>query len=183
PCSSPASASVSSSSVQRLPATFAERDATVVAPALLNKLFVVGGLAARITEVEAYTADDPASHSFKGRTARNAAMFGPPGHWYVYLIYGMHHCVNLVTGVEGDGQAVLIRAAVVEGLPTAGTTGPGRLTRALGIDRTMDGEVAALFDDGTPPPDSPLVTPRIGISQAADWPRRWLVPRPPARAR
>lgn len=173
--------------MQRLPATFAERDATVVAPALLNKLFVVDGVTARITEVEAYTADDPASHSFKGRTARNAAMFGPPCHWYVYLIYGMHHCLNLVTGVEGDGQAVLLRAAVVDGLPVASTTGPGRLTRALGIGRSLDGDLAALFDDGTPPPVSPLVTPRIGISQAADWPRRWLVPPMPgqraARAR
>lgn len=162
--------------MQRLPATFAERDATVVAPELLNKLFVVDGVSARITEVEAYTADDPASHSFRGRTARNAAMFGPPGHWYVYLIYGMHHCVNLVTGADGDGQAVLIRAALVDGLPAATTTGPGRLTRALRIDRTMDGDEATLFDDGTPPPAAALVTPRIGISQAADWPRRWLVP-------
>lgn len=162
--------------MQRLPATFAERDATIVAPALLNKLLVVAGVTARITEVEAYTADDPASHSFRGRTARNAAMFGPPGHWYVYLIYGMHHCLNLVTGADGDGQAVLIRAALVDGVPRASTTGPGRLTRVLGVDRSMDGAVAELFDDGTPPPATPLITPRIGISQAASWPRRWLLP-------
>lgn len=161
--------------MQPLPATFAERDATVVAPELLNKLFVVRGLTARITEVEAYTADDPASHSFRGRTARNAAMFGPPGHWYVYLIYGIHHCVNLVTGAEGDGQAVLIRAAQVEGHPASTTTGPGRLTRVLGIDRSLDGAPAALFDDGTAPPAEPLITARIGISVATDWPRRWLV--------
>lgn len=163
--------------MRQLPATFAERDATVVAPELLNKLFVVGGVSARITEVEAYTADDPASHSFRGRTARNAAMFGPPGHWYVYLIYGIHHCLNLVTGADGDGQAVLIRAASVDGLAAAATTGPGRLTRVLGIDRSVDGTVAALFDDGVAPPAEPLVTPRIGISAAADWPRRWLLPR------
>lgn len=162
--------------MQRLTATFAERDATVVAPELLNKLFVVGGVTARITEVEAYTADDPASHSFRGRTPRNAAMFGPSGHWYVYLIYGMHHCVNFVTGAEGDGQAVLLRAVAIDGLPIATTTGPGRLTRALGIDRTLDGVAAQLYDDGTPPPSLPDVTPRIGISVAVDWPRRWLVP-------
>jgi DNA-3-methyladenine glycosylase len=162
--------------VQRLPATFAERDATSVAPELLNKLFVVGAFTARITEVEAYTADDPASHSFRGRTARNAAMFGPPGHWYVYLIYGIHHCLNLVTGDPGDGQAVLIRSAVVDGLAPAVTTDPGRLTRALGIDRTLDGVPAALFDDGTPPPARPRATARIGITAAADWPRRWLLP-------
>jgi DNA-3-methyladenine glycosylase len=93
----------------------------------------------------------------------------------VYLIYGLHHCLNLVTGAEGDGQAVLIRAAGIDGLPLATTTGPGRLTRVLGIDRSLDGGVAELFDDGTAPPAEPLVTARIGISVAADWPRRWLV--------
>ena len=161
--------------MQRLAATFAERDATVVAPDLLNKVVVIDSRAARITEVEAYTADDPASHSFRGRTARTAAMFGPPGHWYVYLIYGIHFCLNLVTGPEGDGQAVLIRSVVVDGVPPATTRGPGRLTRVLGIDRRLDGAPADVFDDGVPPPVSPLVTPRIGISRAVDWPRRWMV--------
>ncbi len=161
--------------MQRLPATFAERDATEVAPELLNKLMAVNGRLARITEVEAYTADDPASHSFKGRTARNAVMFGHPGHWYVYLIYGMHHCVNLVTGSEGDGQAVLIRSVVVDGVDLRRTTGPGRLCRELGIDRGLDGVVAELFDDGVAPPHAPEVTPRIGITKAAEWPRRWRV--------
>ena len=159
-----------------LPPTFAERDATEVAPQLLNRLMLVGDKLARITEVEAYTADDPASHSFRGCTPRNAAMFGPPGHWYVYLIYGMHHCVNLVTGAEGDGQAVLVRAVEVPGLPAARTRGPGRLTKELGIDRSWDGRVAELFDDGVAPPRLPIVTPRVGISKAVDWPRRWLVP-------
>ena len=110
-------------------------------------------------------------------------MFGPPGHWYVYLIYGIHHCLNLVTGADGDGQAVLIRAAAIDGLPIAATTGPGRLTRALGIDRTLDGTPALLFDDGTPPPSQPDVTPRIGISVAVEWPRRWRVPSPPRAGR
>lgn len=160
--------------MQRLPATFAERDATIVAPDLLNKLLRVHGRVARIVEVEAYTADDPASHSFRGRTARNAAMFGPAGHWYVYLVYGMHHCVNLVTGADGDGQAVLIRSVLVDGIDPARTTGPGRLTSVLGIDRSLTGVVAELFDDGTAPPSRPIVTARIGITKAADWPRRWV---------
>ncbi len=163
--------------MQRLPATFAERDATVVAPELLNKLARLHGRLARITEVEAYTSDDPASHSFRGPTARNATMFGPPGHWYVYLIYGLHHCLNLVTGQEGDGQAVLIRAVVVDRVEPALTRGPGRLTRQLSIDLTLDGAVAELYDDGVPPPVSPTVTTRVGITKASDWHRRWLAPK------
>jgi DNA-3-methyladenine glycosylase len=162
--------------VQRLPATFAERDATVVAPELLNKLLRVHGRLARITEVEAYTADDPASHSFRGLTPRNAAMFGPAGRWYVYFVYGMHHCLNLVTGPEGDGQAVLIRSAVVDGVDPKRTRGPGRLTRELGVDLTITGTMAQLYDDGTPAPEQPTVSPRVGITRAVDWPRRWLVP-------
>jgi DNA-3-methyladenine glycosylase len=161
--------------VKPLPPSFAERDATVVAPALLNKLLRVHGIVARITEVEAYTADDPASHSFRGRTARNAAMFGQPGHWYVYFVYGMHHCLNLVTGAEGDGQAVLIRAVVIDGIDPRRSTGPGRVCRLLAVDRSLDGTIAELFDDGLSPPTEPLVSPRVGITKAADWPRRWRV--------
>ncbi len=163
--------------MKRLPRSFVERDATVVAPDLLNKLFVVHGTAARITEVEAYTADDEASHSFRGLTKRTAVMFGPAGFWYVYLIYGMHHCLNLVTGKEGDGQAVLIRTVNVEGVPVKRTTGPGRLTRELGIDLSLNGERADLRDDGTAPPKTPVVTPRIGITKAVEMQRRWLLPR------
>ncbi len=162
--------------MKRLPSTLAERDATVVAPELLNKLFVVNGTTARITEVEAYTADDAASHSFRGQTPRNAVMFGPAGHWYVYFIYGMHYCLNLVTGTEGDGQAVLERSVVVEGVPMSKTTGPGRLTRELGIDRSLNGGHAELYDDGTAPPSAPLVTARIGITRAVDMQRRWQLP-------
>jgi DNA-3-methyladenine glycosylase len=161
--------------VQRLTQTFAERSALVVAPALLNKIMVVGGHRARITEVEAYTADDPASHSFGGRTNRNGAMFGPAGSWYVYLIYGLHHCINLVTGADGDGQAVLIRSVVVDGFDPRSTSGPGRLTRILGIDRSFDGSVAELFDDGLAAPSEPLVGPRVGVTKAVDWPRRWRI--------
>ena len=145
-----------------------------MAPELLNKLFVVNGISARITEVEAYTADDAASHSFRGQTPRNAVMFGPAGFWYVYFIYGMHYCLNLVTGADGDGQAVLIRSVAVDGVPMSKTAGPGRLTRELGIDKSLNGVEAELYDNGTSPPASPQVTARIGITKAADLPRRWV---------
>jgi DNA-3-methyladenine glycosylase len=160
--------------VQRLPAEFFERDSPVVAPDLLNKLFVVGGAFGRITEVEAYTQDDPASHCFRGRTKRNEVMFGPGGRLYVYFVYGMHYCVNIVTGHEGDGQAVLLRALVVDGVDPKRTNGPAKLCRVLGIDMALNGAAAEVFDDGIPPPRQPLVTPRIGITKAVDWPRRWL---------
>lgn len=159
-----------------LPVEFLAGDAPAVAPQLLGKLWLVGGQLARLTEVEAYTADDPASHSYRGPTPRTRTMFGPPGHLYVYLVYGIHHCANIVTGSEGDGQAVLIRAVEIEGVDSRTTTGPGRVCKALGIDRSCDGSAVALFDDGTPPPSRPTVTARIGLTKATDWPRRWVTP-------
>lgn len=169
------------SRARRLPAAFFARDATKVAPELLHKSLRVEGpdgpVDARITEVEAYTQDDPASHSFRGPTLRNATMFGPPGRLYVYFIYGMHHCVNVVTGPPGDGQAVLVRSVVVAGVPPRRTDGPGKLAKVLGIDRGHDGTAAIVIDDGAPVPD-PLITARIGITRAADWPRRWIAPWP-----
>ncbi|MET0145581.1 MAG: DNA-3-methyladenine glycosylase [Ilumatobacteraceae bacterium] len=180
--------------------SFFARDATVVAPELLGKVLVAGVCAGRIVEVEAYRSDDPASHTFRGPTARNAVMFGPAGHLYVYFTYGMHHCANVVTGELGDGQAVLLRAlhpldgiAVMRrrrgGKPDARLTdGPGKLCQALGIDRTVDGiDLCAgggdvtIVDDGTPPPVEPRITARIGISVATDTPWRWLAPPPPNR--
>ena len=142
----------------------------------------------RIVETEAYTADDPASHSRLGRTPRNAVMFGPPGRLYVYLSYGIHCCANVVTGAEGDGQAVLIRAieplaGVEEMLLRRGRTpladGPGKLCRALGIGLGDNGAVLCapgpigLFDDGTEPPSDPIVGPRVGITKAVDVPWRF----------
>lgn len=160
-----------------LSTAFLERDAPIVAPELLNKLMVVRGTVARITEVEAYTTEDPASHSSRGCTARNATMFGPAGHWYVYLVYGMHHCVNIVTGTAGRaGQAVLVRSALIEGVDEQRTTGPGRLARQLGVDVSFDGAVAEVFDDGVPPPQAPVVTARIGITRGLDLMWRWVVP-------
>ncbi|MEP7047961.1 MAG: DNA-3-methyladenine glycosylase [Ilumatobacteraceae bacterium] len=161
--------------MKRLPQRFFERHSTEVAPDLLNKLFVVGGTKGRIVEVEAYSSDDPASHTFRGRTKRNDVMFGPAGHLYVYFIYGMHYCVNIVTGPEGDGQAVLLRAIVIDGIDPRLTNGPAKLCRYLGIDMSATGARANVGDDGVPPPASPLVGPRVGITKAADWPRRWRV--------
>lgn len=170
-----------------------------VAPLLLGKLLVsvVGGerVAGRIVEVEAYREDDPASHTYPGPTARNAAMFGPPGHLYVYLSYGIHHCANVVTAPEGAGQAVLLRAVrLVEGCDVARARrggrddreladGPGKLCQALGIDLAHYGadlcdpsSPVRIEDDGTPPPAEPLVGPRIGISRGVETPWRFRAP-------
>lgn len=160
---------------------------------MLNKLLVHGECIGRIVEVEAYRQDDPASHTFRGRTERNAVMFGPAGHLYVYFTYGMHFCANVVTGPEGVGSAVLLRA--VE--PVAGidlmtsrrggrrqlADGPAKLCQAFGIDRDHDGvdlltgAGVGLYDDGVPPPTDPRVGPRVGITKAVDVPWRWRAPR------
>jgi DNA-3-methyladenine glycosylase len=174
-----------------------------VGPDLLNKVLRHGPLAARIVEVEAYAgSEDPASHTYRGPTARNATMFGPPGGLYVYFTMGMHHCMNAVCGEEGEGVAVLLRAAVpLEGLeqmrarrPAARSDrdlcrGPARLCQAFAIDRSDDGadlvradRGITIVDDGTPPPDTPVATTRIGISVAVDRPWRWYVPGEPHRS-
>jgi DNA-3-methyladenine glycosylase len=181
-----------------LPRSFYRRPSTVVAPELLNKVLVSGRCGGRIVEVEAYAGPlDPASHAYKGRTARNATMFGPPGHLYVYFTYGMHFCANVVTGEPEDGQAVLLRAlAPLDGIaemrgrrPAARrlrdlANGPAKLTLALGIERQHDGTdltsgVIRIVDDGTPPPERAGVSPRVGITRAADLPWRWFVPGDP----
>jgi DNA-3-methyladenine glycosylase len=171
--------------VRRLPVSFFARDATRVAPELLNKVFAAGGCRGRIVEVEAYTSDDPASHCYRGPTTRNAVMFGPPGRLYVYVSYGLHHCVNIVTGPPGDGQAVLLRAAEpLDGVPlmrrrrgrtTGLADGPGKLGQAFGLTLADNGVPAAVFDDGVAPPSDPLIGPRVGISRAVDWPRRYRI--------
>jgi DNA-3-methyladenine glycosylase len=166
--------------------SFYDRDARVVAPELLNKLLVSGAgdgrLAARIVEVEAYCgADDPGSHAFRGPTTRNATMFGPPGHWYVYFTYGMHWCMNAVCGPATDPHAVLLRAAApLTGLDVMRArrvaarrdrdlcSGPARLAQAFGVDRSCDGADIVtgelrIVDDGTPPPERPGISTRIGL--------------------
>jgi len=169
-----------------------------LAPRLLGALIVrqspEGIRIGRIVETEAYLPDDPASHSFKGPTPRCRTMFGRAGLAYVYRIYGIHHCLNLVTGPEGWGEAVLIRALEpLSGLDlmrtargsldtrdAALTNGPGKLCQALGIDTTFDGEDLLASDrlsimKGDAPPERIVAKPRIGITQAADLPWRFLL--------
>ena len=127
-----------------------------MAPALVGQVLVRAlpdgtRAAARIVEVEAYGPDDPASHAFRGMTPRNATMFGPPGHLYVYFTYGMHFCMNAVCGRAGEGTAVLLRAGEplegVEGMRARRgrernlelCCGPGRFTQAIGVTRSDDG--------------------------------------------
>ena len=172
------------------------RGAMHAAPALLGALLVrEDGRVARIIETEAYTQDDPASHSHRGRTARNAAMFARAGTCYVYRSHGLHWCMNIVTGAEGTGEAVLVRAvepvvglaAMVAARGWEGrrlrdlANGPGKLCVALGITSEHDGldlldPASAIFLSRGEPvaPAHVLVTPRIGITKAADWPRRFV---------
>jgi DNA-3-methyladenine glycosylase len=178
---------------RRLTRAWYARGALAVAPDLLNKLMVTAdGRAGRIVEVEAYCGEhDPASHAYRGRTARNVTMFGPPGHLYVYFSYGVHWCSNVVCAPEGVAEAVLlralepvrgvnlIRAARRESNPRVRDAelcrGPGRLSQALGLSREHDGAdlvapggVVWVADDGMAPPERVLVTPRVGISAASD---------------
>ncbi|MEU8423901.1 DNA-3-methyladenine glycosylase [Micromonospora sp. NPDC048835] len=164
---------------------------------LLGCRLHAGGVTVRITEVEAYagTGGDPASHAHRGRTPRNAVMFGPAGYAYVYFTYGMHWCVNVVTGVEGEACAVLLRAGeVVDGLATARerrpairrdvdlARGPARLCSALGIDRAAygayllgGGPVRLRPPAGPVPPETVVAGPRVGVTGAHDLPWRfWL---------
>ena len=178
-----------------LPRAFYNRPVLEVAVDLLGAVVSHTGVWLRLTEVEAYDgANDPASHAFRGQTPRNAVMFGPAGHAYVYFTYGMHFCVNLVCGPPGVAAAVLLRAGeVVDGLDTAIerrprsslrdlARGPARLTQALAIDRALDGaDVTAarspLRVSAGAPLDRALVRhgPRVGISQAAEWPWRFWI--------
>lgn len=169
---------------RRLPRSFFERDTARVARDLLG-LWIVRRLdgafrVGRIVETEAYLGPhDRASHSSRGLTPRNRSMFGPPGHAYVYLIYGLHHCLNVVTEPAGHGAAVLLRALEpVLGL-TGNPRGPGLLCRALGVDRSLDGadlQGDSLFlaepDDSAP--FHVVRSRRIGVDYAGAWARRLL---------
>jgi DNA-3-methyladenine glycosylase len=173
---------------RRIQRDFFARSVHEVAPDLIGMTFTVDGVGGVIVEVEAYHHTDRAAHSYRGRTERNAAMFGPPGHAYVYRSYGIHWCVNFVCEPEGIASAVLIRAleptmgleimAARRGLsdPRLLCTGPGKLCEALGIDRTHD----------SLPLDQPpfaltarsgvievAVDVRIGITKAVEQPWRY----------
>ncbi|HET9443156.1 MAG TPA: DNA-3-methyladenine glycosylase [Acidimicrobiales bacterium] len=210
-----------------LPRSFYARDAREVAPELLNKVLVLGPLRARLVEVEAYVGGelDPGSHAYRGRNRRNATMFGPPGHLYVYFTYGMHWCANAVCDPDGTASAVLLRAAA----PLAGLeqmranrrrpartpsalraappgpagdglalgpgpggraladtdllSGPAKLCQAFGLTGDHDGAdlvagaagAVHIVDDGTPPPDQPVVTTRVGLKAGSELPWRWVV--------
>ncbi len=164
-----------------------------VAPLLLGSVLTHGEVSVRLTEVEAYGgADDPGSHAYRGRTPRNAVMFGPAGHLYVYFTYGMHHCANVVCGPAGTASAVLLRAGeVVSGLGQArvrraGSSdrdlarGPARLCKALDIGLELDGsrlvrEAVRLELADTPGPEIVSAGPRVGLRGAPDRPWRfWL---------
>jgi DNA-3-methyladenine glycosylase len=180
---------------RRLPRSFYDRPVLDVARDLLGAVVDRDGVRLRLTEVEAYDgANDPASHAFRGPTARNAVMFGPPGHAYVYFTYGMHFCVNIVCGPPDIASAVLLRAGeVIDGAALAQSRrpkssardlarGPARMTQALGIDRSLDG--VDVTKTGSPivvtagelvAPERIRTGPRIGIAQAVDRPWRFWI--------
>ncbi len=191
----------------RLSRDFFNRDPVTVARELLGKLLIRRQgralLAGRVVEDEAYLGqDDPAAHAYGGRTARNSVLFGPPGHAYVYFIYGNHYCLNVSCMPEGHGEGVLFRALEpVLGLPAMArsrgldfsaspriselrliSSGPGRMSEALGITRARDNgkDLTStradlwLADDGFLP-ERIVVTPRIGITKAAERPLRFAM--------
>lgn len=182
--------------MQKLTGSFFARPTTEVACSLLGKILVhvseAGMAAGRIVETEAYLFyQDPACHAARGKTIRNAAMFGPPGTAYVYLVYGLHYCFNVVTGKAGEGEAVLIRSLE----PLSGqelmafrrgtsrtrllASGPGRLCQALAIDLLHNGaDLSAsplyLAEDGYPVAEI-ITTGRVGINVAAELPLRFYI--------
>jgi DNA-3-methyladenine glycosylase len=163
--------------------SFFARSVHEVAPDLIGATLLVDGIGGRIVEVEAYDQEDPASHGYRGRTARNESMFGLPGHAYVYRSYGVHWCLNLVCGEEGVAEAVLVRALE----PTAGIeqqrrrrgaddlralcSGPGKLCQALAVTREHDGlpldRAPFRLEEREAVPEI-ATGPRIGIARATE---------------
>jgi DNA-3-methyladenine glycosylase len=190
-------------SFQTLSRHFYDRDPRLVGPDLLGKILVRKQgrklLTGRIVEVEAYLgADDPAAHSFAGKTKRNAVLFGPPGYAYVYFIYGNHYCLNVSCLPDGIPGGILFRALEplrgmeemfkLRGIEESAdlrrlTSGPGRLAAALGITRNRDNgkdltssrSDLYIADDGGSAPPQVLITKRIGITKAAKMPLRYIV--------
>ena len=168
---------------------FFARSVHGVAPDLIGATLLVDGVGGRIVEVEAYDQQDPASHAYRGSTRRNAAMFGPPGHAYVYRSYGIHWCLNLVCGGKGVPEAVLIRALE----PTSGLdlqqsrrgvedvralcSGPGKLCQALGITGEHDGlalDVPPFRLEARAEIPEIVTGPRIGITRATELNWRYM---------
>lgn len=168
---------------------FFARSVHEVAPELIGVTLLVDGVGGRIVEVEAYDREDPASHGYRGRTKRNAVMFGPPGHAYVYRSYGIHWCLNLVCGGEGEAEAALIRALEptarldlqrrrrgVED-PRSLCSGPGKLCQALGVTGDHDGLALDAppfrLEQRAAQPEI-LTGPRIGITRAVELSWRYV---------
>ncbi len=170
--------------MQKLPRSFYDRDTVVVAKELLGKYLIhesdgverIG----RIVEAEAYLGPhDRAAHSSKGLTERTKVMFGPPGHAYVYLIYGMYYCMNVVTQPEGHASAVLLRAVEPVKNIEGRTQGPGLLCRAMQIDKRLNARdlLSHDFYIAAPAKTEPVVIvkgPRIGVGYAGYWAKRHL---------
>jgi DNA-3-methyladenine glycosylase len=167
-----------------LPRAFYDRDTVEVAGDLLGKLLIHVAAGAerigRIVEVEAYLGPhDLAAHSARGLTARTRVMFGPPGHAYIYLIYGMYYCMNVVTQAEGTASAVLLRALEPVANLDGRTQGPGLLCRAMNIDKLLNGHDLLsddfyIAEDDAAPRISIVKRPRIGVDYAGQWARRLL---------
>lgn len=167
-----------------------------VAPDLLGCWLVrrlAGGaeLRGRIVETEAYDQEEPACHGSRRRTPSNETLFGEPGHFYIYLTYGIHHCVNVVTGRADRASGVLLRAVELNGAPPRVAAGPGLLARGFGLDRSHDA-LPAHPNSGVwleragvdpAPPDAVMQTTRIGISQAQSLPWRWYLRDSPSVSR
>ncbi len=169
--------------MRKLAREFYDRDTQLVARELLGKLLVHGDRVGRIVETEAYLGPhDLAAHSSRGLTKRNASMFGPPGYAYVYMIYGMYFCMNVVTEREGHASAVLLRALEPVHSVTGKTRGPGLLCNAMGIDRRLNGYDLLSEDffiaEGRGTEAAPtfriVKRPRIGVEYARHWARRHL---------
>ena len=166
--------------MRTLPRSFYDRDTITVARELLGKYLVHANRIGRIVEVEAYLGPhDRAAHSAKGLTARTRVMFGPPGHAYVYLIYGMYHCMNVVTEREGHASAVLLRAIEPIQNIEERTQGPGLLCKAMRIDRRLNAHDLLSGDfyiAASPKTETVTIVrkPRIGVDYAGYWAKKFL---------
>jgi len=166
--------------MRTLPRSFYDRDTITVAKELLGKYLVHANRIGRIVEVEAYLGPhDRAAHSAKGLTERTRVMFGPPGHAYVYLIYGMYHCMNVVTEREGHASAVLLRAIEPIQNIEERTQGPGLLCKAMRIDKRLNAHDLLSGDfyiAASPKTETVTIVrkPRIGVDYAGHWAKKFL---------